>query len=675
MTTFVQYEANGATASFTVPFPYLEQSHVVVRLNGVVHHNGVHYDFTGPSTVTFRPMFTPVANTTVEIRRETPSSALVTYQNAAVLTASDLNTAVKQSLYISEEIKDYYEGILQQGLTRLNNGTAVPVQDMIDAAVQSVLDSALLAELQTRIGDIDANAESLLTHNTTLVDLQDQIDALATVDGVGIATLIANEQTARINGDQALVDTIALLGAKSGDNTAFIADLNKLKVSPTESFAQRFSALAVTDAANNAAILSEQTARANADSALSSTISALSATVTNNNNTLTTRISNEETARANGDAAEASARATLAARVTNTETGLVSANAAIANEASVRASEDSAIASSVSTLQSTVNGNTASIQTQQTVINGLAAQYVVKTDVNGRVAGFGLYNTGATSEFIVLANKFAIVDPANNANVKVPFLVSGGVVYMQNVVIGGALIDNLTVNKLTAGTLTAQVTQNADWMIGTGRIIMDNGGFIKAQGVGFGSSNQFIEWFGPRPAGGNLALCTEANAIQYIKTNGDAYFGGSLSAGVLRNAATGSATASNAEVVLGPFGTNGSSKTVACSYTFHTTHAPEGELTFTNPPTATVVLERSFDGSSWTQIGTQSFSGSVFYFRGWGWAEPGEYSATIGGSFTVTDTNASMSNFYYRLRITARNVSIFQPGTIEQRLTIVSTEE
>ena len=40
--------------------------------------------------------------------------------------------------------------------------------------------------------------------------------------------------------------------------------------------------------------------------------------------------------------------------------------------------------------------------------NGLVAQNYIKTDVNGRVAGYGLYNDGNVSEFAILANRFFI---------------------------------------------------------------------------------------------------------------------------------------------------------------------------------------------------------------------------------------------------------------------------
>ena len=44
--------------------------------------------------------------------------------------------------------------------------------------------------------------------------------------------------------------------------------------------------------------------------------------------------------------------------------------------------------------------------------NGLAAQYMVKTDVNGLVSGIGLYNDGNVSDFFVRADRFAVGNPA-----------------------------------------------------------------------------------------------------------------------------------------------------------------------------------------------------------------------------------------------------------------------
>lgn len=131
--------------------------------------------------------------------------------------------------------------------------------------------------------------------------------------------------------------------------------------------------------------------------------------------------------------------------------------AAITNEATTRATADSAAAQITTQLSSTVGSNTAAIQTQQTTINGLSAQYTVKVDVNGHVAGFGLattQNNGQTvSDFIVLANRFSVIDPGNGSAAPiVPFTIQNGVCFMQNVVISGALIGDASITSAKIGT-------------------------------------------------------------------------------------------------------------------------------------------------------------------------------------------------------------------------------
>src|SRR5690606_19072397 len=114
-----------------------------------------------------------------------------------------------------------------------------------------------------------------------------------------------------------------------------------------------------------------------------------------------------------------------------------------------------------------------------------------------------------------------------------------------------------TVSKLSHGVL------NADMNVGTGKIIWDNGAYMKVAGVGFGTHNQFIEWFGPKMP---ISACNEANAVYYLKADGSAYFGGSLHAGVLFNSISTSSLSSSAQVTLGPYGSNGGIIKVVLSY-------------------------------------------------------------------------------------------------------------
>ena len=120
----------------------------------------------------------------------------------------------------------------------------------------------------------------------------------------------------------------------------------------------------------------------------------------------------------------------------------------------------------ITTAQSTADGNKATVQAHAKSINGLEAQYTVKVDVNGKVAGYGLATTPKNgtpeSKFIVNADRFGIGAPGK-ADV-FPFTVDT----QQNrvgvngelVVNGKAIVDKLNAgdihgDKITANTLNA----------------------------------------------------------------------------------------------------------------------------------------------------------------------------------------------------------------------------
>lgn len=628
MSSYVQYIGNGSTTTYSVTFPYIARAHIVVSVDGIVKLSPSDFEWLSDASINFRS----APGGTVTIRRITErTTPLVDFQNGSVLTEDELNTAHLQNFYITQELQDALDGYINGGVAFYTSGSleGSTVQDRIDAAAAEILDSALLATLNSRIADITNNGESIIATNVALDGLQTQVDTLDAASG-GVGTLVSDEVTARIAGDTAMVDTVSLIGAKSGDNTAFIANLNTLRVGPTESLATRLTALSSADGSNTAAIVAEQVTRANADSALSSSITTLQSLV-------------------NGNAA------------------------AIVSEQTARANGDSANASSITTLQTTVGGHTTSISTQASSIDGINAKYTVKIDNNGYMSGYGLIssaNNGTpTSEFIVLADKFAVVTPGTAP--KVPFVITGGVCYMQNVVIQDALIANLTVGKLTTGTLTATVTQNADWNVGTGRIIWDNGVYMKVSGVGFGSSNQFIEWFGPKMS---ITSCTEANAISYLTTSGGAYFGGTLSAGILSNTGQTTDTSATAEITVGAFSTNGGTKTITLSYNYAYTYkcaTGTGALTGSTGA-ATILLERSIGGGAWTTIATLNATQTQREVIVDG--EPGIQDIVqfrIGGSTTVTDNSAATSDMRLRGRLTSRTLATYG-GT--SKTNIVNTQ-
>ena len=174
--------------------------------------------------------------------------------------------------------------------------------------------------------------------------------------------------------------------------------------------------------------------------------------------------------------------------------------AAIVTEATTRANADTAISNTVTTVSSTVGSHTTSIATQAQSINGLSGQYSVKIDTNGHVAGFGLSNTTVSgtpsSAFIIRADKFAIIDPANTTTgltnspptATIPFFISGGTTYIKaaailDASITAAKIGSVNADTITTGTLdvTNRInagTINAGKINLGGSVLVDNNGVL-----------------------------------------------------------------------------------------------------------------------------------------------------------------------------------------------------
>ncbi|WP_334656728.1 hypothetical protein [Sphingomonas panaciterrae] len=214
---------------------------------------------------------------------------------------------------------------------------------------------------------------------------------------------------------------------------------------------------------------------------------------------------------------------------------------------------------------------------------------------------------------------------------------------------------------------------NADLRMGTGRVIFNNGSVMRVQGTGFGQNNDFISWFGPTMA---IEDCSRANAISYEATNGDAYFGGSLSAGVLRNSVQTSSQDFNASVSTGPLGSNGGTRTVVVSYAWtlmQSVDQPQNEGT--GATSATIVLSRNG-----VDVATLTATGIWRRDPAFSAQEPGNYTSNIGGALTFTDNSGGLG-VEYSARLTGRNTGpgpqngSLQTPTISQRISIVQTEE
>lgn len=529
--TGIVVRATAGQRDFDVPFPYLDVSHVKADVRG----SPALFQWISPTRLR---LLTPAgAGDAVRIYRQTPiSKALVNFQAGATLTEADLNTAVRQTLFIQQELMDLYTGSLEKAKVTLgeNLGIVTTPDDLLAELVNMTLADEVLAEFRQRIADIDLNAEAVIKVGLRTDALQTAVNALASLeDGTGIATVIQQEKDERIEGDTALASTLALIGAKSADSLAFILDTNKVRVSPTESLAARMQSLGSQIGQNLALIQAEQQTRLTKDEALSTRLDTQGVRLDASEAAMV----EERRVRASADAAEALARTQLAAKIAGDISG------AIQNEASIRAAADGVFVSQFALLGaktpngqawaldetkvqvaggkslgqrlsgidtqvglvsasvveerkawstatnslsqridgvvSTVGSHTTSITQLFEARDGLYARAGLAIDNNGYVTGWTLNNDGRSGSFTVFADQFRIVTPGSAP--QVPFSVVGNRIRMNaNVDLYGDLFVDGTINgrKFTMDTVTStQVVYD-----GT-TIVLNGTAPIRIQGV------------------------------------------------------------------------------------------------------------------------------------------------------------------------------------------------
>lgn len=161
--TIIIYEGDGTTTDFTVPFDYLKKSFVTVRLGAGTTLTGGDYGDTGSDyyfldKTTIRLKVAPASGESLTIRRYTSATErVVTFKDASILKATDLDTSQVQAFHIAEEGRDILEDSLSvnregnwdaKGKRIINVGA--PVADN-DAMTYGIYKADALGALQSKI--------------------------------------------------------------------------------------------------------------------------------------------------------------------------------------------------------------------------------------------------------------------------------------------------------------------------------------------------------------------------------------------------------------------------------------------------------------------------------------------------------------------------------------------
>lgn len=148
--TFEDYTVSTSTTDFNITFEYLEDSHVVVEIDGVLQATSAYSIVAGsPNLVRLN---TPVTSGKVRIRRDSNADSdnpFVDFVNGSVLTESELDKSYRHNLYLNEEIGNLNNRSLQKEVGGDNWDTKslrlINVADPVgaqDAATKNYVDTA-----------------------------------------------------------------------------------------------------------------------------------------------------------------------------------------------------------------------------------------------------------------------------------------------------------------------------------------------------------------------------------------------------------------------------------------------------------------------------------------------------------------------------------------------------
>jgi len=144
-TSYVTYTGDGATTNYAVPFTFINRTHVTATVDGVSAA------FTWNSDAQINITSAPANASYVKIARTTPTTPIVDFTNGSTLVADDLDTATRQSIFVSAEAEDRAADTISlaadnkwDGQTKVIKNVTDPTNAQ-DAATKSWVDSQVSA--------------------------------------------------------------------------------------------------------------------------------------------------------------------------------------------------------------------------------------------------------------------------------------------------------------------------------------------------------------------------------------------------------------------------------------------------------------------------------------------------------------------------------------------------
>lgn len=267
--TIANYQGNGSTTDFNVPFDYLAKKFVKVtvdsreKLGGDYGDTTKDYFFVDKTTIRFNKA--PASGTEIIIRRYTSATdRIVSFKDASVLKAKDLDVSTIQTIHIAEEGRDI-----------INDALIVDKEGNWDAKGKRIIN----------VGDpIDDNdAITLKFYKEDAMGVyQAKLDAEAARDAAKVSE--KNAKASEVNAKESEVNAKASAGtavsaAKHADtvmaeNQAIIEEARQLQTNVETSERNAYENTVIATQKAEEAKVSERNAKESEDNAMASEVSA-----------------------------------------------------------------------------------------------------------------------------------------------------------------------------------------------------------------------------------------------------------------------------------------------------------------------------------------------------------------------------------------------------------------
>lgn len=267
--TIANYQGNGSTTDFNVPFDYLAKKFVKVtvdsreKLGGDYGDTTKDYFFVDKTTIRFNTA--PASGTEIIIRRYTSATdRIVSFKDASVLKAKDLDVSTIQTIHIAEEGRDI-----------INDALIVDKEGNWDAKGKRIVN------VGDPIDDNDAITLKFYKEDAKGA-YQSKLDAEAARDAAKISE--RNAKTSEVNAKESEVTAKASAGtavsaAKHADtvkteNQAILEEARQLQTNIETSERNAYENAVIATQKAEEAKVSERNAKESEDNAMASEVSA-----------------------------------------------------------------------------------------------------------------------------------------------------------------------------------------------------------------------------------------------------------------------------------------------------------------------------------------------------------------------------------------------------------------